>query len=184
MKKIFLLMGSCLLLCSGCIFMQNKYREPQDFDLPPAKTLAPKGCALQFDLLRNCSGADRRMLVRQEDGTVRREEYLRWVLEPDLLIKRFFYETMQTEKRNLPLVRVSGDLYRFEVIQEPLSARLLAGFTLTCGKEKRSIRCDYTVPFNEKVHRQFRDAMSECLFRVCSDIRNAAEEMTVTGAQK
>ena len=184
MKKVFLLMGSCLLLCSGCIFFQNSYREPQDCDLPPAKPLPVKGCSLKFDVLHNYSGGDRRIMMRQKNGTFRRNEYQRWVVDPELLIRRFFYEAMETEPAALPLVRISGDLYRFEFIQEPMQARLLAGFMLTCGKEKRMIRCDYTIPFDEKIYATPGDAMGDCLSRVCGDIRQAAEEMVRQGELK
>ncbi len=178
MLKIMLSAAVALVLC-GCVFFQNSYVEPAEFDLlnsVPASS-NPAALPVHFGVFRNLSGADRRFLVRRSDGTISRDEYRRWLMEPELMLERCFNEQLSPAAGNdaAEAVTVSGVIYRFEFMLEPPQARFEARFKLRYKSQIREVSVDITRDITEEQPAGL--AMAACVEAAADRLRQEIDSL-------
>lgn len=107
------------LFCAGCgIFTSHGYREPADYDLLPARqTRLVPAAPIRFGVFSNISGAGIRMLERRKDGKMSLDEYNRWLLPPEQLLRRGMIELFLPVTDREATIQIYCQLLRFETCE-------------------------------------------------------------------
>jgi len=171
MKKLLVAaLAAAALAGSGCIFSKNAYVENSVFDLEPPKPVR-KNTRVRLGVFTNLSGSERRFVVRRGDGQVLSQEYQRWRLTPDLLLKRCMYDAFLVSGGDADAIpQITAVIYRFEFDEKGNAARLSVDFTLNySGVKSKSgdttVRADVAVPVKNSgdLGAARAAAMSECV---------------------
>ncbi|GEM_PF-5535591 len=127
MKRVLLALGS-LLLVGGCF--SSNYQQPQEYDLSPVDVKFSRPVSLGN--FSNLSGCDRRFLL-SENSEMTREEYSRWISNPDLMLMRSLAAAIPDSATQgaVPCCRLT--LYRFTWSCD--EAQLTAEVMLSYGTE-------------------------------------------------
>ena len=166
-----------VLAVTGCIFSQNAYIESSEFDLSlPGFDKAATPVAL--GVFQNFSGSDRRYLCRRRDGQMVKEEYLRWLMAPELLLQRCMYGAFSVDPEGADkLPRVSCLLYRFEFDESAAAAKLSAEFFIERGKNRQVVRVDASEPVKGALTGESgAAAMNACVDRAFVTLREALKK--------
>lgn len=163
---------------AGCIFSQNAYIENSEFDLAlPA--FDKSATQITLGVFQNLSGSDRRYLRRRRDGQMVKEEYLRWLMAPELMLQRCMYGAFSVDPEGAAdqLPRVSCHLYRFEFDDNTVAAKLSAEFFIEREGKRQVVRVDVSAPVNgELTGESGAAAMNACAGRAFAELRKALKK--------
>ncbi len=180
MKRSILFLLPLLILAGGCAILNPDYIEPADFDVepPPLQQHPLPGMPVRFGVFRNLSGADRRFLLRDEGNRMRKDEYSRWLMEPETMLERqlrveFANPEVGTEARFLQL---AGTIYRFEFDRVRRMAVLGISYRIRLSESTFSAERDILLeePWKGKLPEGGVAAMSECMRRSAEMARQFA----------
>ena len=162
---------------TGCIFSQNAYIESSEFDLSLPdfeKAAAP----VSLGVFQNLSGADRRYLCRRKDGQMVKEEYLRWLMSPELLLQRCMYGAFSVDPEAADkLPRVSCFLYRFEFDESAGAAKFSAEFLIERGEKRQRVKVDVSEPLKGRLTgASGATAMNVCVGRAFAELKGALKK--------
>ena len=159
-----------LLLICGCFWGGNS-PETRIYDFgvsAPAKQLPWQ---VNYQLFRNLSGADRRLLLRNADGKIRCDEFNRWLLDPELLLERYLRNSVSGSGKHP--VSVRGTLLAFEMDLQRHEAVLKMDFTLVSEGRRKNISCGAVKRFSAAEDRvtQAVNAMTGCAEEIARQLR-------------
>ncbi len=152
-----------MLLLSGCVLSQHAYVEPADYDFS-GDSAPVSSRAVRFGVFGNYSGSDRRFLVHLGEGRFQCDEYKRWLMIPEMLLKRrlslFFPVRPDSVHGKLS---IDCTIYRFEFDLERKKARFCAEYTLRDGSRVLVLRHEFSAPFRSGSGAALAAAMSRCV---------------------
>ncbi len=124
------------LLCGGCVFFSEPYRETVRYDLlPPVPGKASGSGEITVEAFRNLSPAGRKLLYRESDGRLTEDPYVMWAQPPELLLQRYLADYFSTRAVNeAASVRwvIDGTLFKFELDRTKKMAELGVNFEIRC----------------------------------------------------
>ena len=159
-----------LLLMCGCFWGGNS-PETRIYDLGSPAPLKRLPWQVNYHLLRNLSGADRRLLLRHADGEIRCDEFNRWLLDPELLLERYLRSSVSGS--GVHAVSVRGVLVAFETDLQRHEAVLKMDFTLVSEGRRKEISCAAAKRFSAAGDRvqPAISAMTGCAAEIARQLR-------------
>ena len=162
---------------SGCIFggISNEVRS---YDLErDLKRESVLSCRINFALFRNLSGSDRRFLERHKAGRMQADEFNRWILDPELLLERYFRGNFRGTGKEL--VRVRGVITSFEIDMERKEAVLEIDFMLFCDGRSSRVLCRSRQKIGDMDRKEsFVRAMSRCAADISDQLKRRLIEFS------
>lgn len=160
------------LLCGGCVFFAEPYRETVRYDLlPPAAGQATVPGEIAVEAFRNLSPASRKLLYREADGRLMEDPYAMWAQPPELLLQRYLADYFSTRVvkggANMRWV-IDGTLFKFELDRTKKTAELGVNFEIRCyvnGVVREALRGNrrFSAPMPETDGAGATAAMSGCV---------------------
>ena len=175
--RLILAAAGVAVVVAGCVFSQNTYIENSDFDLTlPAfeKSAGP----MTLGVFQNLSGADSRYLCRHRDGRMIKQEYLRWLMAPELLLQRCMYGAFTIDPFGAEaLPRIGCTIFRFEFDESTETAKFSAEFFIERKGNRQVIRVDESEPLKgELTGASGAVAMSACVNRAVNELKGALKK--------
>lgn len=178
----------CLaLLGSGCFFGQNDFVPPSDYDLAPSGNAAAMAVPVEFGTFRNISGTDRRMAVRRSGSRVEHDEYNRWLLPPEVMMRRLLAGNMpqnNSADAAADAVRVDCVLRRFDFDAAARKAQIAADFRIRYGNRIVRKSIAKSSPWQSDSAEARAAAMNDAAQAVAVEVRNIIAGLPEKGKNK
>lgn len=183
-KMMFFIQTGAAALAGGCALWSTPAAViPAEYDLGIRGDAVVAAKAV-FGGFSNFSGAGRPLLVRESGGELREDGTSRFILLPEVLIKRGLTEMFSAPVDDAA-VRVSGKLWRFEYDKISRKVRMVIEYEIRKNGRSKVLRHDISAPADGS-GKSCSAAFGQCV--VISARRLAAEltefEKSISGDKK
>lgn len=151
---------SLIFLCGCSIFSAPEVANASLYDLGNEKIVI-KDVRIRINGFTNLSGAGTPMLIREKSDVLSEDDDNRFILLPEVLIRRKFTEIF-TAPATDGSAKISGRLWRFEIDKRSSRARMVMEYELILDSRTVLLRHDISHPVGQS-GRERAAALEKCV---------------------
>lgn len=162
------MMSIAALMLAGCVFTKEKFNPVRYYDIGNPSEAKSQTC-LKIGAFTVTGPYKQDMIYRTEKNELLRDQYCKWALTPDILVRRYLKMSFPGESLRESGFAITGNILSFEADLVKKEACLTVEYRLTAQAGSNTAVLEKTSTFKAKLDDTSPEAFAGAMSRTVSD---------------
>ena len=162
------MMTIAVLMLTGCVFTKEKFNPVRYYDIGNPETAKSPIC-LNVGSFTVTGPYKQDMIYRTEKNELLRDQYKRWALTPDILLRRYLKMSFPGETSKESGFAITGNILSFEADVMKKEVLFTVEYRITAQADSNIAALEKTSSFKAKLDDMSPEAFSRAMSQAVSD---------------
>ena len=162
------MMTIAVLMLTGCVFTREKFNPVRYYDIGNPEAVKSPIC-LNVGSFTVTGPYKQDMIYRTEKNELLRDQYKRWALTPDILLRRYLKMSFTGEPSKESGFAITGNILSFEADVMKKEVLFTVEYRITAQANSNTAAQEKTSTFRAKLEDMSPEAFAEAMSHAVSD---------------
>ena len=163
-----LIISVAVLMLTGCVFTKERFKPVRYYDIGnPMEAKSP--VCLKVGSFTVTGPYKQEMIYRTEENELSKDQYNKWALTPDILLRRYLKMSFPGETLKEPVTSITGNILSFEADVVKKEVLFTVEYRITSQGNSNAAVLEKNMSFKAKLDDASPEAFARAMSRAVSD---------------